>query len=104
MSFFGEIWQIINESDVELKFSNFAKFYENFKRGDERNFTRLSPAQNLTKPCYAKFCEVFSMKELNKKTKQKDKNLAFIHSVAHIEFSAVDIGLKSRRMKFAILK
>lgn len=93
MSFFGEIWQIINESDVELKFSNFAKFYENFKRGDERNFTRLSPAQNLTEPCYAKFCKVFSMKELNKKTKQKDKNLAFIHSVAHIEFSAVDIAL-----------
>ena len=33
------------------------------------------------------------MKELNKKVKPKDKNLNFIHSVAHIEFSAIDIAL-----------
>ncbi|WP_149703810.1 ferritin-like domain-containing protein, partial [Campylobacter concisus] len=57
------------------------------------NFYESSKPNELIAPSYAKFCEVVSMKELNKKVKPKDKNLNFIHSVAHIEFSAIDIAL-----------
>ena len=93
MSFFDEIWDILNEGDVKAKFLKFEKFYKDFKALDEQNFKRQTPALPLTTPSYAKFCDVVSMKELNKKPKPKDKILNFIHSIAHIEFSAIDIAL-----------
>ncbi|WP_149725266.1 ferritin-like domain-containing protein [Campylobacter concisus] len=93
MNFFDEIWEILNEGEIWLKFLKFELFYEKFKRDFNINFYESSKPNELIKPSYAKFCEVVSMKELNKKIKPKDKNLNFIHSVAHIEFSAIDIAL-----------
>ena len=93
MNFFDEIWEILNEGEIELKFLKFELFYEKFKRDFNINFYESSKPNELITPSYAKFCEVVSMKELNKKVKPKDKNLNFIHSVAHIEFSAIDIAL-----------
>ena len=93
MRFFDEIWDILNEGDVELKFLKFELFYEKFRSNLDICFDEISAPNALTTPCYAKFCDVVSMKELNKKVKPKDKNLNFIHSVAHIEFSAIDIAL-----------
>ena len=93
MNFFDEIWEILNEGEIGLKFLKFELFYEKFKRDFNINFCESSKPNELITPSYAKFCEVVSMKELNKKVKPKDKNLNFIHSVAHIEFSAIDIAL-----------
>ncbi|OUT12072.1 ferritin [Campylobacter concisus] len=93
MNFFDEIWEILNEGEIGLKFLKFELFYEKFKRDFNINFCESSKPNELITPSYAKFCEVVSMKELNKKLKPKDKNLNFIHSVAHIEFSAIDIAL-----------
>lgn len=93
MEFFDEILSIIDESDLELKFSKFALFYENFKANKELDFKRKTPLKPLEKPCYEKFCNVVAMRDLNKKIAPKDKNIHFIHSVAHIEFSAIDIAL-----------
>ena len=93
MNFFDEIWEILNEGEIGLKFLKFELFYEKFKRDFNINFYESSKPNELITPSYAKFCEVVSMKELNKKVKPKDKNLNFIHSVAHIEFSAIDIAL-----------
>ena len=93
MRFFDEIWDILNEGDVGLKFLKFELFYEKFRSNLDICFDEISAPNELTTPCYAKFCDVVSMKELNKKVKPKDKNLNFIHSVAHIEFSAIDIAL-----------
>jgi len=93
MRFFDEIWDILNEGDVGLKFLKFELFYEKFISNLDICFDEISAPNELTTPCYAKFCDVVSMKELNKKVKPKDKNLNFIHSVAHIEFSAIDIAL-----------
>ncbi|OUT09797.1 ferritin [Campylobacter concisus] len=93
MNFYDEIWEILNEGEIELKFLKFELFYEKFKRDFNINFCESSKPNELIMPSYAKFCEVVSMKELNKKVKPMDKNLNFIHSVAHIEFSAIDIAL-----------
>ncbi|WP_459861238.1 ferritin-like domain-containing protein [Campylobacter concisus] len=93
MNFFDEIWEILNEDEIGFKFLKFELFYEKFKRDFNINFYESSKPNELITPSYAKFCEVVSMKELNKKVKPKDKNLNFIHSVAHIEFSAIDIAL-----------
>lgn len=93
MDFFDEILEIINESDLELKFSKFTLFYEKFKKNNELSFKRHTPPKPLEKPCYEKFCNVVAMRDLNKKIAKKDRDIHFIHSVAHIEFSAIDIAL-----------
>ena len=43
----------------------------------------------LSAPSYSKICSIKSMKEI----KQKHTNEAFLHSIAHIEYSAIDIAL-----------
>ncbi|CAD7287716.1 hypothetical protein LMG7974_00596 [Campylobacter majalis] len=91
--FFDKILQIINESDVNKKFLNFKEFYADFKSNKNINFSRKTKANELVAPCYAKFCNVVSMRNLNKKIPKEQKQLHFIHSVAHIEFSAIDIAL-----------
>lgn len=93
MEFFDEIWQIINEENIAIKFDRFYKFYEIYKITTDINFSSTKKPEELKKPCYEAFCNVVSMRNLNKKVAQKDKNLNFIHSVAHIEFSAIDIAL-----------
>ncbi|MCR4942628.1 MAG: ferritin-like domain-containing protein [Campylobacter sp.] len=92
MDFFENVYEILNCGDKELKFSKFAQFYENYKKS-EINFTRISPPKALVTPSYASFCEYVSMRELNKKNKKCDKQKAFLHSIAHIEYCAVDIAL-----------
>ncbi|CAD7287045.1 ferritin-like domain-containing protein [Campylobacter suis] len=93
MHFFDEIWDIINESEKEIKFLKFDDFYAKFKTTKEQNFTRDSKAKPLARPCYEKFCKVIAMKDINKKIPSHQKQLNFLHNVAHIEFSAIDIAL-----------
>jgi len=66
MNFFDEIWEILNEGEIGLKFLKFELFYEKFKRDFNINFYESSKPNELIMPSYAKFCEVVSMKELNK--------------------------------------
>ncbi|QKF63010.1 ferritin-like domain-containing protein [Campylobacter mucosalis] len=93
MDFFEEIWGILNEGDIELKFLKFKQFYLEFKNTKDINFTRKTKARELENPSYFGFCDVVSMKNLNKKVPKEQKDAHFIHSVAHIEFSAIDIAL-----------
>ncbi|MBR8463942.1 ferritin-like domain-containing protein [Campylobacter sp. faydin G-24] len=91
MDFFNYLFEIINESNINVKFDKFKSFYDDFMMDKFINFTRKTPPIALSEPCYAKFCEVVEMKQINKKSKNKQLN--FIHSIAHIEFSAIDIAL-----------
>ncbi|OPA77150.1 ferritin [Campylobacter pinnipediorum subsp. pinnipediorum] len=93
MNFFDSIWDIINEGNKNKKIAKFNEFYKKYKNTKDINFNRVGEPKSLEKPCYSDFCDVVSMRNLNKKIPQKDKNLYFIHSVAHIEFSAIDIAL-----------
>ena len=96
MRFFDQVWEILECGDKELKFDKFKRFYAEYKAGkfdaqiEEGNkFDEIKPLQH---PSYAAFCEVVAMREIGSK-KQADKQKAFLHSIAHIEYSAVDIAL-----------
>lgn len=93
MDFFELIWEILNESDRAEKFDKFAKFYARFKAGEWASFSRYSPVKSLEKPCYTDFAKVVSMRDINKKIPSELKERNFLHNVAHIEFSAIDIAL-----------
>lgn len=92
MSFFKEIRQILDCGDRDKKFAEFKYFYESFKSGAPViSDGEILPLQT---PSYADFCEVVSMKELGeRKLKAGEKEKAFLHSIAHIEYSAIDIAL-----------
>lgn len=96
MRFFDQIWEILECGDKELKFDKFKRFYAEYEAGkfdaqikEGGKFDEIKP---LERPSYAAFCEVVAMREVGSK-KQADKQKAFLHSIAHIEYSAVDIAL-----------
>ncbi|EAK0829815.1 ferritin [Campylobacter fetus subsp. testudinum] len=91
MSFFDEVWEVLNESCLETKFFKFEQLFFKFKN-DEYEFDFDFIPKSLTTPSYAKICDVCEMKEL-KNHKNADKDAFFLHSIAHIEYSAIDIAL-----------
>lgn len=90
LDFFDKVWEIQN-AVLNDKFAKFAVFFDEFKN-DEFDFELKSQPKPLEVPSYASFCEVFSMKDLSK-PKNADKTAVFLHSVAHIEYNAIDIAL-----------
>ena len=96
MRFFDQIWEILECGDKELKFDKFRRFYAEYKAGkfdaQIEEGGKFGEIKQLERPSYAAFCEVVAMREIGGK-KQADKQKAFLHSIAHIEYSAVDIAL-----------
>ena len=96
MRFFDQIWEILECGDKELKFDKFKRFYAEYKAGkfdaQIEEGGKFDEIKQLERPSYAEFCEVVAMREIGSK-KQADKQKAFLHSIAHIEYSAVDIAL-----------
>ncbi len=96
MRFFDQIWEILECGDKELKFDKFRRFYAEYKAGkfdaQIEEGGKFDEIKQLKRPNYAVFCKVVAMREIGGK-KQADKQKAFLHSIAHIEYSAVDIAL-----------
>ena len=92
MSFFNRIWMILNCGDKNRKINDFREFYADFENGLEiEQGDEILPLQT---PSYTAFCDVVNMRDINnKKSKANEKEKFFLHSIAHIEFSAIDIAL-----------
>lgn len=106
MEFFDLIWLCENESDFLLKKEIFNELHTSFKAGKFNEYISfLDSNENLQKiqaklnqnelknPSYAKFCDVYSLQDLPKI--KADKKAILLHSIAHIEYSAIDIALDS---------
>ena len=107
MEFFKLIYECECEGNLERKFALFNELYRDFKNGvydgyinslstsDENKIKDLQDelkAQNeLKTPSYESFCDVYSLQDLPKI--KGDKRASLLHSVAHIEYSAIDIAL-----------
>lgn len=87
--FFEEIEFVLNQSDIELKRAKFSEIWAKF---DEFSFDVKFKPKPLISPSYAEICEILPAKDLPK-YKGEDKIPAFLHSIAHIEYSAIDIAL-----------
>ena len=89
MNFFQRVWDVENESNLELKFAKFGALWAEFDRLEIP--AEFSP-KSLETPSYARICEVKSITDF-KKQKGAPKQVASLHALAHIEFSAIDIAL-----------
>lgn len=92
--FFTEVEKILFSTDIEEKFTLFEDFYSDFL--EEKFFInhRYHP-KNQTQPSYAGFCNIVHPTKISRpKVLNSPQNLAkIIHSLAHIEYSAVDLAL-----------
>lgn len=89
MNFFQRVWEIENSSNLDEKFSKLEALWSEFESIEiPSEFT----PKKLENPSYAEICKVYEIKEFRKE-KGIPKDVTFLHSVAHIEFSAIDIAL-----------
>lgn len=88
MNFFDSVWECLNEGNFFLKKMKIKTIEENFNSFD---FEQTSDAKALIKPSYADFCQVHEISEFPRQ--KGDKSASFLHAVAHIEYSAIDIAL-----------
>lgn len=88
MNFFDTLWDCLNESNFSSKVVKIRAIQTNF---DSYNFERTSKAKALVKPSYADFCKVYEISNFPRS--KGDKTASFLHAVAHIEYSAIDIAL-----------
>lgn len=95
MSFFNDIWNVLNASLPNDKIAKFNLFYDKFNSNFYKDFSSSEPIKPLALPSYIDFCEVISIHKKQKKIPQNEKQNALLHSVAHIEYSAIDIALDS---------
>lgn len=91
MNFFKNLEDILFNANIEERFLKFEKFYCDFLSNklelSQQNFTPLE----LKYPSYSKFCKIVNMKDI--KNNIKDRQIHFLHNIAHIEYSAIDIAL-----------
>jgi len=93
MNFYSELENALLSADIntkELIVDRALEFCQN-NSIEDANFT----PKIITKPSYAKVCKIVQPKEL---PKRKDFNsnsglIALLHSIAHIEFSAIDLAI-----------
>lgn len=90
MNFFKNLEEILICGDLEKKFLDFEKFYKNFCDNLFEIPQNFKP-KIFENPSYAKFCKVIDLKD--SKDIKAPKQAKFLHSIAHIEFSAIDIAL-----------
>lgn len=92
--FFKEVEKILFSANIEEKFTLFQNFYSDFL--EEKFFINhhYNP-KNQTQPSYAKFCNIVHPTKISRpKVLHSSQNLAkIIHSLAHIEYSAIDLAL-----------
>ncbi|QOG11562.1 ferritin-like domain-containing protein [Arcobacter sp. FWKO B] len=94
MLFYSQIYDILITANPNEKIEKFKIFYNNFLSNDI-SFDNDCSIKNLLEPSYSSICKVVLPKEQRKRkyldTLDGKKNL--LHTIAHIEYSAIDLAL-----------
>ncbi|MWV61856.1 DUF455 family protein [Helicobacter saguini] len=92
MEFFTAVFNALTSQDIESKKLLTKKILSDF---DNFSFNHDSEIKTLKKPSYTAFCKVIHPTRITRiKEPNSDKSLAkLLHSIAHIEYSAIDLGL-----------
>ena len=93
MNFFKTLDEALNATTPALKFMLLEELWQAFL-DDEVSYDD-DPIKPLERPAYSSFCTVVDPRTLAKRTKlsTKEGRITFIHAIAHIEYSAVDLAL-----------
>lgn len=87
MNFFTSVWECLNEGSISSKVVKFRAIQANLASCSFESIDRPRP---LKEPSYASFCDVYTLETF---PRQKSGTQSFLHAVAHIEYSAIDIAL-----------
>ncbi len=92
MEFFSYIKTILRMSDPHKKIEEFNKFYQLFTN---LTFEHNSSIEVWHEPSYSEICEIVEPKKLAKRRslQTKEQRAIFLHAIAHIEYSAIDLAL-----------
>lgn len=91
MKYFQTLQDVFLCSDIDEKFTRFSEFFTAFKNS-ETLFDEDFVLDELKSLSYTNFCEVKPMKDMHK-VKFANKEVKFLHSIAHIEYSAIDLAI-----------
>lgn len=92
--FFKTVWDVFNESDVSAKLKKCKTLYMWFLDDKSISFSSSDKIEPLVAASYANSLQVSSLHVKKQKPKDSaEREAMFLHSVAHIEFSAIDIAL-----------
>lgn len=95
MGFFEEVWEALNESSPALKTQKTFLLYERFLNGEFEDFSYEGEIKIQHAPSYAAFCELKHPAKVQKRRnlESDDGKAVFLHAIAHIEYSAIDLAL-----------
>lgn len=93
MNFYTTLAAIIQESNLSKKFSLFETFFDAFKKGE--TFFEACETLSFLQPSYASFCHIIDPKDVPKRKRLStlEGRVIFLHAIAHIEYSAIDLAL-----------
>ncbi len=93
-TFFDELENILFEKDPKHKIELFWPFYRDFC-ANTLSFSTENQPKVQKKPSFAEFCSVVEPEKLYTRMKlDSDEGKArFVHSILHIEYCAIDLGL-----------
>lgn len=94
MNYFKNLEEILYCETKNEKFEKFEKFYKAFLN-DETNFEKEYIAPPLIEPSYKNFMKIVKPKEvkIRKYFDTKEGKASLLHTIAHIEYSAIDLAL-----------
>ncbi len=92
MEFFSWLERILRISDPHKKIEEFNKFYALFPNLD---FCHITSTKIWRKPSYAAICKIVKPQKVVKRRAllSKEQRAIFLHAIAHIEYSAIDLAL-----------
>jgi uncharacterized ferritin-like protein (DUF455 family) len=93
-NFFLRVKEVIEQETISSKITLFKILEEDFYN-HTLDFTTISDIKVFDKPSYYKICKIVDSKQIKNKKNlhEKDGIASLLHSVAHIEYSAIDLAL-----------
>ena len=95
MSFYESLEEILQTKDPHKKIEKFKKFYQSYKE-DVVEFEEGFKTKIFQTPSFTGICKIVPATVMKKRSSlSTDKGLAYLlHSIAHIEYSAIDLALE----------
>lgn len=93
MNFYKQLEIALNSSNINTKELIVNKAIE-YCQNKSATFSNFTP-KKITEPSYAKICKIVEPKELPQRRDftKKSHLIALIHTIAHIEYSAIDLAI-----------
>ncbi|MBN8220435.1 MAG: ferritin-like domain-containing protein [Spirochaetes bacterium] len=97
MEFFATLEAIRDESDIPVKLGRLRELATALDSIAQVSFAPETPVQPVGNPSFAKICQIVHGSQVGKRRNlgTTEGRIIFLHALAHIEYSAIDLALDS---------